>query len=84
MCSIPRATCKKPATTWVTGFSTTSRCFLRTHELTSLDLANHIDAALVTAALELAGEPGVDDHLGQLDAHHTSTKCEHVGVVVLA
>ena len=69
---------------WWRAFPLPAACLLRTHELTSLDLANHIDAALVTAALELAGEPGVDDHLGQLDAYHASTKCEHVGVVVLA
>lgn len=38
--------------------------------LTHLDVAQHVDAHLMTAVLVFAVEPDVNDHLRQLDSHH--------------
>ena len=48
------------------------------------DRGDLVDAALVAAALEVGGEPHLQDLVGQSLPHHTSADRQHVGVVVPA
>ena len=49
-----------------------------------LDGHDHVHAPLVPSALKGRGQPGVDDHLGQLDPDHAGAEGQHVAVVVPA
>lgn len=52
--------------------------------LGTFDRRDQIDALLMAAALELGGEEGGQDLIGQPLAHHTGTDAENVRVIVLA
>ena len=57
---------------------------LKSFVLFFLDGHDHVHAPLVPSALKGRGQPGVHDHLGQLDPDHAGAEGQHVAVVVPA